>query len=45
MEDLNFMVNSKTRIVAISQVQFTTGYAADLKELGRFCKERDIVSK
>lgn len=42
MKDLELLVSSKTRIVAISHVQFTSGYAADLKELGRFCKERDI---
>ncbi len=42
MADLVEKVTSRTRIVAVSHVQFTSGYAADLKELGAFCRERDI---
>jgi cysteine desulfurase / selenocysteine lyase len=42
MADLEAKVSSKTRIIALSHVQFTSGYAADLKELGAFCKERNI---
>ncbi|MCF8055261.1 MAG: aminotransferase class V-fold PLP-dependent enzyme [Desulfocapsa sp.] len=42
MEELEARVSSKTRIIALSHVQFTSGYAADLKELGAFCKERNI---
>ncbi len=42
MEELEAKVSSKTRIVALSHVQFTSGYAADLRELGSFCKERNI---
>ena len=42
MEELEAKVSSKTRIIALSHVQFTSGYAADLKELGAFCKERNI---
>ncbi len=36
-------IDSKTRAVAISAVQFSTGYRADLEELGRVCRERDIL--
>jgi selenocysteine lyase/cysteine desulfurase len=42
MEELAAKVTSKTRIVALSHVQFTSGFAADLRELGAFCKERNI---
>lgn len=42
MEELATKVSSNTRIIALSHVQFTSGYAADLKELGAFCKERNI---
>ncbi len=42
MEELEAKVSPKTRIIALSHVQFTSGYTADLKELGAFCKERDI---
>lgn len=42
MEELEQKVSARTRIIAISHVQFTNGYAADLKQLGLFCKERGI---
>ncbi|MCK5070268.1 MAG: aminotransferase class V-fold PLP-dependent enzyme, partial [Desulfocapsa sp.] len=42
MDELEKKVSDRTRIVALSHVQFSSGYAADLKELGAFCKERNI---
>jgi cysteine desulfurase/selenocysteine lyase len=42
MEELEKKVTNRTRIIALSHVQFTSGYAADLEELGLFCKEREI---
>jgi len=42
MEELEQKVTARTRIIAVSHVQFTNGYAADLKQLGAFCKERNI---
>ncbi|MEN8189514.1 MAG: aminotransferase class V-fold PLP-dependent enzyme [Thermodesulfobacteriota bacterium] len=42
MEDLESLVTDRTRLLAVSHVQFATGYAADLYELGQFCKERNI---
>lgn len=42
MEDLEKRATPKTRMIAISHVQFANGYAADLKQLGQFCKERNI---
>jgi selenocysteine lyase/cysteine desulfurase len=42
MEDLESMVTDRTRILAISHVQFTSGFAADLKSIGDFCRDRGI---
>ncbi len=42
MEQLESLVTTKTRIVALSHVQFSSGYAADLAALGAFCQERKI---
>ena len=41
-EELESHVTDRTRVIAISHVQFTSGYAADLKQLGDFCKSRNI---
>ena len=41
-EELESRVTDRTRIVALSHVQFTSGFAADLKRLGEFCKARQI---
>lgn len=42
MDQLEQLVTPNTRVVAISHVQFATGYAAALHELGQFCKEHEI---
>jgi cysteine desulfurase/selenocysteine lyase len=42
MNDLEAMVTDRTRMVAVSHVQFTSGFAADLRELGAFCHSRNI---
>jgi cysteine desulfurase / selenocysteine lyase len=42
MEELEARTTPRTRVVAISHVQFTSGYAADLARLGAFCRERGI---
>jgi selenocysteine lyase/cysteine desulfurase len=42
MEDLQALVTDRTRIIALSHVQFTSGFAADLKQLGHFCRTRGI---
>lgn len=42
MEELESKVTKRTRVVALSHVQFSSGYAADLEELGKFCHERKI---
>ncbi len=42
MVDLAGLVTRRTRVIAISHVQFSSGYAADLKVLGDFCREKEI---
>lgn len=41
-EQLKSRVTERTKIIAISHVQFTSGYAADLEQLGEFCKSKNI---
>lgn len=42
MDDLLRLVTPRTRVIAISHVQFASGFAADLPALGIFCKEHGI---
>lgn len=42
MEELKQLITSKTRVIALSHVQFTSGFAADLRKLGALCKEHNI---
>jgi selenocysteine lyase/cysteine desulfurase len=42
MDDLERATTDRTRLVAVSHVQFTSGYAADLAEVGEFCHQRGI---
>ena len=43
IDDIARLMDSRTRLVAISSVQFTNGFAADLKGLGLLCKSRNIL--
>lgn len=42
MEELERLITPRTKVIALSHVQFTSGYAADLQPLGQLCKERGI---
>ncbi len=42
LADLEKVCGPRTRVVAVSHVQFASGFAADLQELGAFCRERGI---
>ncbi len=42
MDDLETLVTNRTRILSISHVQFTSGFAADLRQLGAFCHSHGI---
>lgn len=41
-ERLRRAITTKTRLLALSSVEFLSGYAHDLRRLGEICKERDI---
>lgn len=36
-------LHARTRLVALSAVQFLTGYRADLESLGSLCREKEII--
>lgn len=40
--DIEQAVTPSTKMIALSAVQFLSGYRADLATIGEFCKERDI---
>lgn len=42
MQDLEQRVSPRTRVVALSHVQFTSGHAANLQVLAEFCRAQDI---
>lgn len=42
MAELESLITARTRVIALSHVQFTSGYAANLHALGQLCKERGI---
>ena len=43
-EDALFaLVDSSTRLITVSSVQFSTGLRMDLEKIGEFCKNRDIL--
>ncbi len=41
-EELEAKITDRTRIVALSHVQFTSGFAANMPRLGRICREHGI---
>lgn len=42
LEALEAAITPRTKVVAVSHVQFTSGFAVDVRALGQLCKERDI---
>lgn len=43
LEQIETLVTNNTKLISISMVQFLTGYRADLKSIGEFCKEKGII--
>ena len=41
-EQIIAQVNSRTRVLSISSVEFNSGFRNDLKRIGEFCREKDI---
>ena len=42
IDDLEALITPRTRIIALSHAQFTSGFAADLQAIGALCRERGI---
>jgi cysteine desulfurase / selenocysteine lyase len=42
-EALFALADERTRVIALSWVQYASGYRADLRSIGRFCREKDIL--
>ena len=43
LEELTSLIDDKTRLVAISQVQYASGFRVDLERLGRLVRRRDAL--
>jgi selenocysteine lyase/cysteine desulfurase len=43
LQELEGLVDQKTRIIAISHVQFASGFRADLERLGRIARQHDAL--
>jgi selenocysteine lyase/cysteine desulfurase len=42
MEDIEGLIDQRTRLVSISSVQFVNGFMIDLKKVGYLCREKGI---
>ncbi|HXG92572.1 MAG TPA: aminotransferase class V-fold PLP-dependent enzyme [Blastocatellia bacterium] len=42
-DELLSLVDERTRVVTISWVQFASGFRADLRRIGEFCRERGVI--
>ena len=42
-EDILDLINERTRVVALSSVQYATGQRMDLATIGKFCRERNVL--
>ncbi len=43
LNDIVSQVNDRTRIISVSFVEFASGYRNNLKAIGEFCKQKDII--
>lgn len=43
VETIAPLVDARTRLIAVSAIQFLTGHRADLTAIGTFCRERGIL--
>jgi selenocysteine lyase/cysteine desulfurase len=43
IDELLGLADSRTRVITISWVQFSSGYRVDLDRIGRFCRDRGII--
>jgi cysteine desulfurase / selenocysteine lyase len=42
-DELVALVDGRTRVLALSWVQYASGYRSDLEQLGRWCRERAVL--
>ena len=42
-EDISQLINSRTRLLAISSVQFANGFRIDLEKVGSLCRDRQVL--
>lgn len=42
-DELLSLIDNRTRVVALSWVQFGSGFRSDLARIGRFCRERNVL--
>ncbi|HET9532728.1 MAG TPA: aminotransferase class V-fold PLP-dependent enzyme [Blastocatellia bacterium] len=42
-EEIMSLVDERTRVVALSWVQFASGFRSDLARIGKFCRERGVI--
>lgn len=42
LSDIEDLVDSSTKLISLSSVEFTNSYRVDLESVGRFCKEKGI---
>jgi cysteine desulfurase / selenocysteine lyase len=43
IEDIERLIDSKTRLLAISSVQFSNGFRVDLKRVGELCQKNGVL--
>jgi len=43
LEALDSLVTDRTRLIALSSVQYGNGYRLPLSEVGKFCRQKDIL--
>lgn len=43
MHDLELLMDARTRLLAISSVQFSNGFRVDLKKAGALCREKKVL--
>jgi cysteine desulfurase/selenocysteine lyase len=43
LEDIEQLIDSRTRLLAISSVQFSNGFRIDLQNVGELCRQRNVL--
>jgi selenocysteine lyase/cysteine desulfurase len=43
IEDIERLIDSKTRLLSLSSVQFSNGFRVDLKRVGELCKKSNVL--